>query len=127
MQIKQMQKTIQDQGQALQAADTEIKHRQSLVEIKEHGATVREKMKQDGDAKEREITRAQKQHDTETFALTSQNVAEINALARILTSKTEHAHRMREMMHEFEHESAMKDKELKAKAEQTEPTESTNG
>jgi hypothetical protein len=38
---------------------------------------LREQMVQKGDKEEREVTQRQKQHDTEAFVLTSQNVAEI--------------------------------------------------
>jgi hypothetical protein len=121
MQIKQLQAQVQEKDKMLQAASIEIKSRQSVAEIKEHGAILREHIKQRGEKEEREVTRAQKAHDTETYALTAQHVAEINALAKILTSKTEHAHRLREMLIEFEHEENMQEKDLKAKSEQTEP------
>lgn len=122
MAIKGMQQTIKQLQEELGAAHLEIKSKTSVAEIKEHGAILREKIKQEGDAKEREITRAQKQHDTETYALTAQNVAEINALARILTSKTEHGNRMREMLHQFDHERDMMDRQQDIKAAETEPT-----
>lgn len=122
MAIKGMQQTIKQLQDALGAAQLEIKSKTSVAEIREHGAILREKIKQEGDAKEREITRAQKQHDTETFALTAQNVAEINALARILTSKGDQAHDLRKMLATFEHETGMMNKEQQAKAAETEPT-----
>jgi hypothetical protein len=103
MKIKGMQQTIKQ----LQDALTPRSSRSSppgVAEIKEHGAILREKIKQEGDAQEREITRAQKQHDTETYALTAQNVAEINALARILTSNSDQAHDLRKMLATFDHE-----------------------
>ena len=122
MKLKQQETQIQELTQHLQAATQEIKSRQSVAEIKEHGAILRTHMEQRGEAEERRITRAQKQHDTETYALTAQHVAEINALAKILTSKTEHAHRLREMLVQFEHESSMQEEQLKAKSAETEPT-----
>lgn len=121
--IKGLQQQLEQAHQMLQQATQEIHSRQSIAEIKEHGAILREQMKQKGDKEEREVTARQKRHDTETFALTSQNVAEINALAKILTSKTEHGHRLREMVLEFEHASALQDKELKAKSDENEPAE----
>lgn len=120
MKMKGMQQTIQQLQQALQEAGLEIKYKHGLEEIKQTGETIREKMRQDGDAKERQITQAQKQHDTETFALTAQNVAEINAIAKILTSNTEHGQRVREMLMEFEHTAALQDKELAVKSQETE-------
>jgi hypothetical protein len=122
MAIKGMQQTIKQLQDALGAAQLEIRSRTTVAEIKEHGAILREKIKQEGDEKEREITRAQKQHDTETFALTAQNVAEINALARILTSKGDQAHDLRKMLATFEHETGMMNREQQAKAAETEPT-----
>lgn len=123
MMIANLKKMVEQLQQQLQAAGLELKHKHGLEEIKQHGALLQEKMRQDGDAKEREITRAQKQHDTEVYALTAQNVAEINGLVRILTSKTEHAHRLREMVQAFEHDSALQDRELEAKAQETEQIE----
>jgi transposase len=106
----------------LQQAGIILKSRQDVEEIKSHTTLLRERIVQQGEKEDREVTRAQKQHDTETYALTAQNVAEINGLVKLLTSKTEHGQRLREMLMEFEHESQMTDKTLKAKSEQTEPT-----
>jgi hypothetical protein len=122
MKMKGMQHMIQQLQQQLQQAGIMLKSRQDVEEIKSHTTLLRERMVQQGEAQDREITRASKAHDTETFALTAQNVAEINGLVKLLTSKTEHGHRLREMLMQFEHESAMTDKTLKAKADQTEPT-----
>ncbi len=121
MMIKHLQQQVQEMGQHLQAAGVEIKSRAGVAAIKEHGAILREQIKQKGDKEEREVTRAQKQHDSELFALSAQGVAEINALARIMTSKTDHAHKLREMIQQFEHDMALKDKELEAKSNETEP------
>jgi hypothetical protein len=49
-------------------------------------------------------------------------VAEINGLVKLLTSQTEHGQRLREMVKEFEHASALQDRELAAKSAQQEPT-----
>lgn len=121
MKLKQQEQQIQKLTQALQQADSVLKSRQDVEEIKSHTAILRERMQQAGDKEEREVTRAQKQHDTETYALTAQNVAEINGLVKLLTSHTEHGNRLREMLLEFEHASETQDKELKAKSEQKEP------
>jgi hypothetical protein len=120
MKMLGMQQTIKQQQEQLQAAGVEIKYRLKQTEIKEEGATRRALMKETNDAHEREITLAQKTHDTEVYGLTAQNVAEINALAKILTSKTDHAHRMREMLAEFEHQSRQQDKELSVKSSESE-------
>src|SRR5262249_19816395 len=125
MMIKMLQAQVKELGGQLQAAGTEIKQRHGLQEIKEHGAILREHIKQQGEREEREVTRAQKQHDTETFALSAQNVAEINALAKILTSKTEHGQRLREMLHEFNYQMALQDKQLEAKSAENEPEQRT--
>jgi hypothetical protein len=121
MKLKSMGDMIQKLQQALQQAQLEIKFRAGVAEIKEHGAILREHIKQAGDKDEREVTRAQKQHDTETYALSAQNVAEINGLVKLLTSKTEHGNKLREMLLEFEHTSQLQDAQLTAKANQTEP------
>jgi hypothetical protein len=120
MMIKGLQQQLQQAGQVIQQLETENKYRFKVQEIKEEGATKRALMKETNDAHERHITQAQKQHDTETYALSAQNVAEINGLVKILTSKTEHGNRLREMLMEFEHNTAMQDKQLAAKSEQSE-------
>src|SRR6267378_1826189 len=57
MMIKQLQAQNQEKDKMLQAADQEIKSRQSVAEIKEHGAILREHIKQKGEKEEREVTR----------------------------------------------------------------------
>ena len=123
MMIKGLQQQVQQMGQQLQQAGIILKSRQDVEEIRSHTTLLSEQIRQKGDREEREVTRAQKQHDTETYALTAQNVAEINGLVKLLTSRTEHGQRLREMLLEFEHNAQMQDKQLKAKSEQTEPTE----
>lgn len=122
MMVKALQQQVQQLTGALGQANQEIKSRQSIAEIKEHGATLRKRMETEGEKEERRIRQAQAQHDTETYALTAQNVAEINGIVRILTSKTEHGQRMREMLTEFEHEVNMRDKEQAAQAQAEETT-----
>lgn len=126
----QVQMKLQAQGQmiqklqgALQQLGLEKKYGIAAAEIKEHGAILRQQIEMKGDAEDREVTRAQKQHDTEMYSLTAQHVAEINALAKILTSNTEQGSRLREMLLQFEHEQSMLDRTEEAKAEQTEPTQ----
>lgn len=119
--IKALQDQVKQLGGQLQAAGQEIKSRQSIAEIKETGATVRARLQAEGEKEERKITRAQKQHDTEVYALTAQNVAEIDGLVRILTSNNEHGARMREMLAKFEHEVAQLDLEQGAKHAAEEP------
>jgi hypothetical protein len=120
MMIANLQKQLQQAQQLLQQAAQEIKLKQGIEQMKQDGETRRELMRQTSDAHEREITQAQKQHDTETFALSAQNVAEINGLVKLLTSQTEHGNRLREMVKEFEHATALQDKQLAAKSEQAE-------
>ncbi len=123
MKMKAQEQMIQKLQGELQAASGVLKSRQDVEEIRQHGAITREMIKERSDQQEREITRAQKAHDTETYALTAQNVAEINGLVKLLTSKTEHGQRLREMLLEFEHNVEMQDRQLDAKANQQEPTE----
>ena len=120
MMIQNLQAELQKAQALLQQAAQELKFKTGIEKMKQDGETRRELMRQTGDAHEREITQAQKQHDTEVYALSAQNVAEINALAKILTSHTEHGNRLREMILEFEHASALQDKELTDKSEQAE-------
>ncbi len=120
MMIKHLQAQLKGATEQMQAMGLEIKYKHGLQGIKEEGATKRALMKETNDAHEREITAKQKQHDTETYALTAQNVAEIQGLVKLLTSKTEHGQRLREMLLEFEHHSKMQDKELTAKSAESE-------
>ena len=120
MQIKALQGQVQKAQQIIQQLEVEKKFRLDVESMKQQGETRRALMKETNDAHERLITREQKQHDTEMYALTAQNVAEINGLVRILTSKTEHAHRLREMLFEFEHQVSMQDRQLENKSNQQE-------
>jgi hypothetical protein len=125
MLIKSLQAKLEQAGKMIQGLEVEKKFGLQKESMKQEGETRRALMKETNDAHEREVTRAQKQHDTETYALTAQNVAEINALARILTSHTEHGNRLREMLLEFEHNVTMQDKQLAAKSAETEPEQAT--
>lgn len=122
MKLKGQDQMIQQLQGEIQKRDMVLKSRQDVEEIKQHGAIQREMIKERSDKEERDVTARQKQHDTETYALTAQNVAEINGLVRLLTSKTEHGHRLREMLLEFEHAVQMKDKEQQLQATQPEPS-----
>lgn len=121
MKLKGMGQMIQKLQGALQQMELEKKYGIASAEVKEHGAILREKMKQAGEAEDREITRAQKAHDTEMYSLTAQHVAEINALAKILTSHSDAGHRLREILLEFQHEQEMLDTSEEHKANQVEP------
>lgn len=120
MQIKALQQQLQQAQQVIQELQTELKHKAGLQQMKEDGLTKRALMKETNDAHEREITQAQKQHDTEVFALSAQNVAEINGLVKLLTSKTEHGNRLREMLQAFEHEVGIQERQLAAKSAEKE-------
>lgn len=115
MQIKGLQMQLKQAGEVIQGLQIEQKFKLQAQQIKEEGATKRALMKETNDAHEREITQAQKQHDTEVYALTAQNVAEINGLVKILTSNTDKAHEMRKILATFEHEMNMMDIEQQAK------------
>lgn len=120
MAVKSMQQQIQELTQVIQQMEMEKKYRLDAVRMKDEGDTRRELMRQTSDAHEREITQAQKQHDTEVYALTAQNVAEINGIVQLLKSGTEHGNRMREMLGQFNHEVEMRNAEQQNKASQTE-------
>lgn len=120
MMIKGLQKQLQEAGGVIQQLQTDLKYRMSVEGMRQEGNTKRALMKETNDAHEREITQAQKQHDTEVFALTAQNVAEIQAIAKILTSKTDQAHDLRKMLATFDHERDQMDRQQQAKATETE-------
>lgn len=116
MKLKQQEQQIQQMGQALQQAGIEIKFGLKKEEMKQAGETKRALMKETNDAHEREITQKQKQHDTEVYALSAQNVAEINGLVKLLTTHLANAQAVKT----FEHQAGMQDKELEAKSRETE-------
>lgn len=120
MMVKALQQQVQQLQQQLQAAAVEHKFGLQKIQIQEDGQTKRALMKETNDAHERLMTQEQKQHDTEVYALTAQNVAEINGLVKLLTSKTEHGQRLREMVAQFEHDVALQDRQLEVKSEQSE-------
>jgi hypothetical protein len=74
MMIKDLQKKLQEAMQHIQQMDGVIKSRQDVEEIRSHTKLLATRMDAEGEKEERRITQAQKQHDTETFALTAQNV-----------------------------------------------------
>lgn len=122
MKLKGMEQMIQQLQGEIQKRDMVLKSRQDVEEIKQHGAITREMIKERSDQEERNITARSKQHDAETYALTAQNVAEINALAKILTSNNEIGHKMRALIQELEHNERIQDKQLEQKAQQPEPS-----
>ena len=119
--IKALQQRVQQAEGLLKQAADELKHKHDLEAQRQQGETQREAIRSATNVKVREIARAQKQHDTEMHSLTAFNIAEINAVAKILTTHTEQAHKMRQLLHEFEHEADMQEKELSQKAQQSEP------
>jgi hypothetical protein len=120
MMVKGLQQQLQQAQQVIQGLQVEQKYKLQQTQIKEEGATKRALMKETNDAHERQITQAQKQHDSEVFALTAMNVAEINGLVRILTSKGEQAHDLRRMLAEFEHSAATQQMEIETKSAEQE-------
>lgn len=119
--VKSLQAKLQAAQQTIQQMGLELKFKQGLQAQKDDAAMQREHMKATVKAHDIESIKAQKQHDTETYALTAQNVAEINALARILTTNSEHAHELRQMLATFDHERDMMNREQAAQANTEEP------
>jgi hypothetical protein len=79
MMIKGLQQQVQKMGQALQAAGVELKFGIEKEQIKQDGETKRTLLTTDHEGARHRDDRATKRHDTETRALTAQNVAEIAA------------------------------------------------
>jgi folate-binding Fe-S cluster repair protein YgfZ len=69
---------------ALQEAGLELKFKTGIERMKQDGETRRTLMKVTGEAHEAEQVANFKQHDTEVRAVTTQNVAEINAIAKLM-------------------------------------------
>lgn len=127
MKIKQQEAQIKEMQQALQAAQLEIKHRGSIEQMKQDGATQREHMKavaaihiedQENAAWQRDVDvqAATKRHDTETRAITALNVAEINAVRELLKTKVNNSHDLVTLDRQAEES----EREVTAKSNQTE-------
>lgn len=114
--VKQLQAQVKQLGGQLQAADQEIQSRQSVTEIKEAGATLRARMTSEGEKDERRIRQAQAQHDTETMALTAQNVAEIKGWIELMKEKLRQGHDVEQTFREFDHEMQKLDRQQAAQA-----------
>lgn len=86
MMIKQLQGQLQQAQQIIQQQGLEIKYKTGIQQIKEEGSTKRKLMDNTTAIDLSERDAATRQHDTEARALGSQNVAEINALVKLLVA-----------------------------------------
>lgn len=111
MKMQGMQKMIQDQQKALQAAGVEIKYGLKKEEMKQAGEDKRELMRVTVKAHDVEERNKSMQHSTEVKALTSQNVEEIKGIVQLLVKHIDTTH--------LEAELAQRDKEQKAKSEES--------
>ena len=116
MKMKGMAQTIEQLQGQMQAMAIEAKARTGTAEINAHAKIMAAKISADGEREERQIQR----EATEVHAVTAQNIAEINGLVKILTTKGEHAQRARELLATFEHETNLHDMEQDAKAREDE-------
>jgi hypothetical protein len=123
MLIKQLQSQLRQAQQQLQAAAQEIKLKAGLVQLQENAETQREHMRlavkahdietEDAGWKRDVAARtATSRHDTETKALTAQNVAEIRGMVELLKAKLDAA--------QFEKQADREDAQLREKSNETE-------
>lgn len=107
MKLKAQEQMIQQLQQALQQAGLTLKFRSDVEKMKQDGETKRTLMKETGKVHVEELDNRTRQHDVETKAVTAQNVAEINALVKLLVAHIG--------TKDLERELAMRDKEQSAK------------
>lgn len=95
MAIKQLQAKLEQAGAQIKAMEDELKHRSSIQQMKEDGATKRELIKSTAATHDSELWAKEERdqvasvertrvHDTNTKAITAQNVAEINQTGALL-------------------------------------------
>lgn len=127
MKLKAQEQQIQQMGQALQAAQLEIKHKAGIEQMRQEGETKREMIKttaaihiedQENQAwmRDVDVQSATKRHDTETKAITALNVAEINAVRELLKTKVNNAHDLVTL----DKQAEQSEREVVAKSNQTE-------
>ncbi len=114
MKLKGQEQMIQQLQGQVQTMAIEAKARTGTAEINAHAKVLTARIQADGEREERQITADSAHRDTVTHALTAQNVAEINALARILTTNSDQAHDLRKMLATFGHDEKMMDKQQTA-------------
>ena len=85
MMVKQLQGQLQQATQKIQMQDQLLKNRMDVVQAKEAAETQREHMRQTVKAHDIETWVASKDHETNTKAISAQNVEEIKALVMLLT------------------------------------------
>lgn len=121
MMIKQLQDTLQKQGQAMQGMQMELKYKGDLKRFEETEETRRELMKQTAKAHDIEMSTATKRHDTETRGTVALRVEEIRGIVTLLQEHLEHANDLEKTEKTFTHEVDMAEKEVTAKQNETEP------
>jgi hypothetical protein len=85
MMVKGLQEQLQQSQEVIQALQTELKLKTGIEQMRQDGATQRELMKQTTAAHRTESENLSMQHSVESKAVTAQNIAEINALATLLS------------------------------------------
>jgi len=84
MMLMQLQKTVQDQQQQMQAMGLDIKYRGSVEQTKQDGETRREMLRAVAKAHNTETMAEVKVNDQNTRSVTSQNKTEIEAVVKLL-------------------------------------------
>lgn len=111
--VKQLQGQVQQLQQALQQQAMQFKARADVVQLQEGAETQREQMRLAVKQRDIDAITATKRHDTETKALSAQNVEEIKGIVQLLLKHLDGAH--------LEREIAAQDAQLEAKSNETEP------
>ena len=94
MKLKQQEQQIQQMGQALQAAELELKHKAGIQQMKEEGATKREMIKSTANIHIEDQENQAWMHDTAVKSQTALSVAEINAVRDLLKTSVNNRHDM---------------------------------
>jgi Phage P22-like portal protein len=117
MQLKQKDQQIQQLQQQMAQLAQEYKMKVGIEQGWQQTELVKAHLQADTKRADVRAVERAKIHDTETFAMTSQHVAEINAMAKILAAHLDRHLAERQMGHQ----ARMQDKALAAEATQGEP------
>jgi hypothetical protein len=127
MKLKQMEAQLKQQGEMLQAAQLEIKHKAGIEQMRQTEETKRTMIETTAKVHANDQDNAQwqrdtqsntetKRHDTEVRSLTALSVAEINAAAQLMKTGVDNRHELQALERKGEQE----ERELAAKSNETE-------
>lgn len=110
--IKQLQQRLQQAEGVMKQLGDEVKNKHGLEQLKQDSENKREFMRTNAMITDKREERMYKQHDTETRALTAQNVEELRGLVQLLLKHID--------TRQLEMQADRKDEQLKRKSDQSE-------